>query len=268
MVALSRLALNVATVREQWDLARCIEGCARHGIPGIAPWREGLAEYGLARAARHLRDAGLRVTSLCRAGMFTSGPAAIEETKRAIDEAHTIGAEFLVILAGGLPTGSKDLAAAREIAAQGLAAVVPHARAAGVKLAIEPLHPMTCADRCVISTVAQALDLAGTLGDGVGVALDVYHFWWDPAMEASIAAARGRIFGFHVCDWLVPTRDLVFDRGMMGDGIIDIPRIRALIERAGYDGMIDVEIFSARDWWVRDPDEVLTIIKQRFVSAV
>ncbi len=268
MADMARLALNTATVRQRWSLAHCIEGCARHGIAGIAPWREGLAEMGVAAAARQMHEAGLAVTSLCRAGLFTSGADAIEETRRAIGEAHAIGARWLVILAGGLPPGSKDLPGARAAALEGLASVLPEARAAGVGLAIEPLHPMTCADRCVVSTINQALDWADALGAGTGVAIDAYHVWWDPALETAIARARGRIFGLHVCDWLVPTRDLVFDRGMMGDGIIDLPRLRALAEAAGYDGMIDVEIFSAADWWVRDPDDVLRIVKQRFADAV
>ncbi|GGF11389.1 xylose isomerase [Aliidongia dinghuensis] len=267
MADLSRLSLNTITVREQWTLAQCIEGCARHGIPGISPWRDKLAAYGLERATRHIRDAGLHVSGLCRGGMFTL-PNAIEDNKRAIDEAAALGADCLVMVVGGLLPGSKDLARARGMVADGLAAVLPHARAAGVKLALEPLHPMTCADRAVLSTTAQALDLADALGDGVGVALDVYHIWWDPEIARSIARAGSRILGFHVSDWLVPTRDTALDRGMMGDGVIDIPDLRAQVEAAGYHGLIEVEIMSERDWWRRDPDEVLGVMKERFTSAV
>jgi sugar phosphate isomerase/epimerase len=269
MADLARLSLNTVTVRDRWSLAQCIEGCARHGIRWIEPWREKIAEYGLANTVRHLRDAGLSVSGVCRGGLFTAGDprAAIEENRRAIDETAALGANGLVIVGGGLPEGSKDLPATRRIVADALAGLTPYARAAGVALVLEPLHPMTCADRCVVSTIAQALALAGSLGDDISIALDVYHIWWDPALEASIADAAGHIGAFHVCDWLVPTRDTVFDRGMMGDGIIDIPHIRALVEKAGYTGPIGVEILS-RDWWQRDPDEVLRIAKERFASSV
>jgi len=266
MTDLARLSLNTATVRDQWTLAQCIEGCARHGVHWIEPWRDKIAEYGLANAVRHIRNAGLAVSGVCRGGLFTTGDT-IEENRRAIDETAALGANGLVIVGGGLPEGSKDLPAARRIVAGALAELTPYARAAGVKLILEPLHPMTCADRCVISTVAQALELARSLGDGVSLALDVYHIWWDPALEASIAAAAGCIGAFHVCDWLVPTRDTVFDRGMMGDGVIDIPSIRALVEHAGYAGPIGVEILS-HAWWKRDPDEVLRIARERFAACV
>ena len=270
MAELSRLSMNTITVRERWTLAQCIEGCARHGIRMIDPWRDKIGEYGLANAVRHFRDAGVRASGVCRGGLFTAGDyrAAIEENRRAIDETAALGADCLVIVAGGLPAGSKDLPGARAIVADALAELLPHARAAGVTLALEPLHPMTCADRSVLATTAQALRLAEALGEEVRIALDVYHIWWDPALEASIAAAAGRIAALHVCDWLVPTRDLVFDRGMMGDGVIDIPRLRALVEQAGYRGPIAVEIMSEHDWWRRDPDEVLRVAKQRFAACV
>jgi len=268
MADLSRLSLNTVTLRDQWTLRQCIEGCARHGIPGISPWRDKLAEYGLNRAARHVRDAGLRVSGLCRGGMFTADPdAAAADNRRAVDEAHVLGADCLVMVVGGLMPGSTDLAGARARVADGLTALAPYARTASVRLALEPLHPMTCADRSVLSTAAQALDLAGQFGPEVGVALDAYHIWWDPALADSIARAAGRIHAFHVCDWLVATRDLVFDRGMMGDGVINIPALRAAIEAAGYSGMIEVEILSTA-WWGRDPDSVLETMKARFASAV
>jgi sugar phosphate isomerase/epimerase len=272
------LSLNWATVREQWDLRQAIEGCARHGIPGIAPWREPLQAMGLGAAARLIRDHGLTVSGLCRAGMFPAADvagrqAAIDDNRRAIDEAAAIGAQCLVVLAGGMPPGSKDLELARRQARDGIAAVLPHARAAGVPLAIEPLHPMYAADRCCISTLGQAIDLCAELDPdgqgGLGVAIDVYHVFWDPALEDEIAraGAAGRILAFHVCDWLVPTRDLLLDRGMMGDGVIDLPKIRASVEAAGYAGMIEVEIFS-HAWWRRDADEVLRIITERYQTVV
>jgi sugar phosphate isomerase/epimerase len=275
---LAWLSLNWATVRERCDLRQAIEACARHGIPGIAPWREPLQALGIGEAARLIRDHGLTVTGLCRAGMFPAPDAAgrqaaIDEVRRAIDEAAAIDAQCLVVLAGGMPPGSRDLALARQQARDGLAAVLPHARAAGVPLAIEPLHPMYAADRCCISTLAQANDLCGELdptGEGhLGVAIDVYHVFWDPKLEREMAraGAAGRILAFHVCDWLVPTRDLLLDRGMMGDGVVDIPGIRGLVEAAGYAGFVEVEIFS-RDWWARDPDEVLRIIAERYRTVV
>ncbi|MCS6854384.1 MAG: sugar phosphate isomerase/epimerase [Elioraea sp.] len=265
----ARLSLNTATVREAWDLGACIEGCARHGIGWIGPWRDAVAAYGLGRAVRHLRDAGLGVSGLCRGGWWTAGSLAeaIDDNRRAIDEAAALGARCLVVVNGGLPEGSRDLAAARARCLEGLAAVLDHARAAAVALALEPLHPMTCADRSVLVTLAQALAWCDTLGEGVGVAVDSYHVWWDPDLAASLARAQGRILAFHVCDWLRDTRDLVFDRGMMGDGVIDLARLRGLVDHAGYDGPIEVEILSRR-WWGRDPDEVLATLKERFVACV
>lgn len=275
---LEHLSLNAATVREQWDLAQTIEGCARHGIKGIAPWRDRVHAMGLDEAARMIRDRGLAVSGYCRGGMFPAGDeaglrASIEDNRDAIDEAAAIGARCLVILGGGMPPGSRDLALARAQARDGLAALLPYARERGVPLAIEPLHPMYAADRCCISTLGQANDLCQELDPeqrgGIGVAIDVYHVWWDPNLEAEIerAGTARRILAFHVCDWLVPTRDLLLDRGMMGDGVIDIRRIRGFVEDAGYDGLIEVEIFS-RDWWQRDPDEVLDIIAERYGTVV
>jgi sugar phosphate isomerase/epimerase len=276
---LALLSLNAATVRERWGLAEVIDGCARHGIAGIAPWRDQLQALGVEEGARRIMDAGLRVSGYCRGGMFpaadaTGRQAAIDDNRRAIDEASAIGAECLVLVCGGLPPGSKDLPGARAQVRDGIGAILPHARAASVPLAIEPLHPMYAADRCVVSTLAQALDLCDELDpDGrqrLGVAIDVYHVWFDPALEREIAraGAGGRIQAFHVCDWLVPTRDLLLDRGMMGDGVIDIRRIRGLVEAAGYDGLVEVEIFSRLDWWQRNPDEVLRVVGERHRMAV
>jgi sugar phosphate isomerase/epimerase len=265
------LSLNTVTVRDRWSLAECIEGCARHGIPGISPWRDKLAEMGVAQAARRIRDAGLTVTGLCRGGMFPAADAAgraaaIEDNRRAIEEAHAIGARCLVMLGGGLPPGSKDLPGARAMVREGLHAILPEARAAGVGLALEPLHPMTCADRSVLSTLAQALDLCDELGEGSGVAVDCYHVWWDPEVARQIARAGSRIMGFHACDWLVPTTDLVFDRGMPGDGVIDIPALRGMVEATGYDGLVEIELLSRR-WWAEEPETVLRIMKERHASA-
>jgi sugar phosphate isomerase/epimerase len=266
------LSLNTATVREKWNLRQMIEGCARHGIRGISPWRDKLAELGTPEAARLIRQHGLTVSGLCRGGMFPAADeagrrAAIEDNRRAIDDAATLEADCLVLVVGGLPAGSRDLAGARRMVFDGIAAIAGHARAAKVPLAIEPLHPMYAADRACINTIDQALDLIDALGDdgrGVGVAVDVYHTWWDPRLAQAIARAGSRVLGFHLCDWLVPTRDLLLDRGMMGDGVIDFPRIRRWITAAGYRGTQEVEIFSAADWWKRPGDEVLQVCIERF----
>jgi sugar phosphate isomerase/epimerase len=254
------LSLNTITVKAL-TLAQCIEACARHRIPGISPWRDVLQAMGTQQAAKHIRDAGLKVTGLCRGGMFNL-PGAIEDNRRAIAEAHAIGADCLVMVCGGLPAGSKDLPAARAVVRDGLHAILPEARAAGVTIALEPLHPMTCADRSVLSTLGQALDLCDELGEGTGVAVDVYHVWWDPDLARQMARAKGRIAGFHVCDWKVPTADLVFDRGLPGEGIIDIPAIRAMAEASGWTGGVEVEILS-NHWWAQDPETVLREIKAR-----
>ena len=267
------LSLNTATVRERWNLAQMIEGCARHGIRGISPWRDKLDELGAAEAARRILAAGLTVTGLCRGGMFPARTqagrkAAIRDNLKAIEDAATIGAKCLVLVVGGLPAKSRDLAGAREQVMEGIAAILPHARQCGVPLAIEPLHPMYAADRACVNTLAQALDLCDALdpkrSGALGVAVDVYHVWWDPELQAQIKrAGRKRVLAYHICDWLVPTTDLLLDRGMMGDGVIDLKRIRSWIEGAGYRGFHEVEIFSRANWWRRDPDEVLRIIKKR-----
>jgi sugar phosphate isomerase/epimerase len=266
---LSPLSINTATLKNL-TLRDAIEALSRHGIRTIAPWRDRLAECGVAEAARLLAEHGMAVSGLIRGGMFTAGGGALDDNRRAIDEAAAIGASCLVLVAGGLAAGSRDIAAARDIVHDGIAALLPHARAAGVPLAIEPLHPMYAADRACINTLAQANDLCDAFGTGLGIALDVYHTWWDPNLEGEIVRAGkspGRILAFHICDWLVPTRDLLLDRGMMGDGVIDIGRIRGWVEDSGYTGPCEVEIFSAENWWKRPPDEVLRICVERYRSC-
>jgi sugar phosphate isomerase/epimerase len=269
-----KASLNTATVRQQWTLEQCIEGCVRHGFAGIAPWRDMLAEMGVERASKHIRDAGLKVSGLCRGGMFTASDAtgrekAKDDNRRAVDEAVAIGAECVVLVVGGLPAGSKDIAEARSQVEDGIATMLDYARQAKMPLAIEPLHPMYAADRACVNTMGHANDLCDRLGEGVGIALDVYHVWWDPDLSAQIArAGKSRLLAFHVCDWLVPTRDVLLDRGMMGDGVIDIPAIRAEVEAQGFDGLYEVEIFSAENWWKRDPDEVMRTILARIEAAV
>jgi sugar phosphate isomerase/epimerase len=255
------LSLNTATVRKQWSLAQIIDGCARHGVRGISPWRDQVAQMGLSHARKAIRENDLVVTGLCRGGFFTAEDW-LDDNQRAIDEAYELDAQCLVLVVGGLPPGSKDLSSSRKRVRDGIAAILPEAQKAGVPLAIEPLHPMQAAERACINTLEQALDICDALGEGLGVALDVYHVWWDPKLQAQIRRAGDRIFAYHICDWLVPTRDLLNDRGMMGDGVIDLPLIQSWVTATGYSGFQEVEIFSDA-WWQRDPDEVVEICKQR-----
>jgi sugar phosphate isomerase/epimerase len=268
--ALQRLSLNQITV-DQWTLPEVIDGCVRAQITTIAPWRERVAAVGLPVAARLIADAGLRVSSLCRGGFFPAAGAADrrradDENRRAVDEAAALGTDVLVLVCG--PPLGRDLAGARADIAAGIERLVPYAAQHGVRLGIEPLHPMMIAERSAIVTLGEALDLALRFdADQVGVVLDVYHVWWDPALEREIARAAGRIVGFHVSDWLVPTADLLQGRGMMGDGIIDVRRIRALVEAAGYDGPIEVEVIN-RELWSLPGDELVALTVERFAAHV
>ena len=270
----AQLSMNLATTRGAWGFAEAVDGCLRHDVTAISPWRDQVAAIGLDEAARIVKANGLRVTGLCRGGMFPAETAegrqkANDDNLRAIDEAAALGADCLVLVVGGLPGASKDIGAARQMVADGIAAMLPHARAANMPLAIEPLHPMYAADRACVNTIDQALDMAGQLGEGVGVAIDVYHVWWDPNLAAAIARAgrEKRILAHHICDWLVPTTDLLLDRGMMGDGVIDLKAIRAMIEAAGYSGPQEVEIFSRDNWWKRPGDEVVRTCVERFATV-
>lgn len=271
---MSEIALNLATTRAVWTLPEAIEGCLRHGLATISPWRDQVEAIGAAEVGRLCRSSGIKVASLCRGGMFPANTAAgraaaIDDNRRAIDEAATIGAAILVLVVGTLPEGSRDLPGSRKMVTDGIAEILPHARSNGVLLGIEPLHPVYAADRACINTIDQAVDCCEALGEGVGVVIDTYHTWWDPNLEAAIARAGqgGHILMHHISDWLVPTRDPLLDRGMMGDGVIDFRRFRALIEAAGYHGPQEVEIFSAGNWWKRPGDEVLRTILER-VAAV
>lgn len=268
------LSINTATVKEQFGFREVAEACARLGIPAFAPWRDQIASIGLDDAVRIVKDTGLRVTGIIRGGMFPAADkagraAAIDDNKRAVDEAAALGADCLVLIAGGLPKGSKDLDGARQMVVEGIAAVLPHAKASNVPLALEPLHPMYVADRACVTTLAEALDICDLLapldGRALGVAIDTFHVWWDPKLAGSIArAGRGnRILAHHICDWQVPMRDMLLDRGMMGDGVIDFAGFRRMIEAAGYHGPQEVEIFSAHDWWKRPGEEVLKVCIER-----
>lgn len=248
--SLARFSFNTATA-PRWPLPEAVQGCVAAGVPGIGLWREPVAEYGLARAAKLVRDAGLAVTSLCRGGFFTAADpvaraAALDGNRRAIEEAATLGAPVLVLVSGGLPDGGRDIDGARRRVADAVAQLAPEAREAGVHLAIEPLHPMFASDRCVISTLGQALDVAETCDAGsVGVVVDAYHIWWDDQVYAQIVRAAGRIASFQVCDWVTPLpAGVLLGRGMMGDGCIELRRLRQAVDAAGYAGPIEVEIFS------------------------
>jgi sugar phosphate isomerase/epimerase len=278
------LSINTATLRGAGTLDRIIDACARHGIRAISPWRDQVHAIGLERTAELVRGHMLELSGYCRGGMFPAMDAAgrrtaLDDNRRAVDEAKQLEAACLVLVVGSLPGAlagapqSNDLFAARRDVYDGIAATLEYARSVGMPLAIEPLHPMYAADRACVNTLEQALDLCDAIdadrSGALGVAVDVYHVWWDPKLEAQIArAGRERLLAFHVCDWLVPTRDLLEDRGMMGDGVIEIPRIRAWVEAAGFAGYSEVEIFSSANWWKRPEDEVLTTCIERHRSVV
>jgi sugar phosphate isomerase/epimerase len=263
------LSINLATVRHQFDLKTGVEALVKQGIRGVSPWREHVQALGATEAARIIKSNGMKVTGYCRGGLFGGADAAgqqalIDDNKRMIDEGAAIGADCLVMIGGGMAAGSRDIAAARGRYLDGMAAILPHARACGVALAVEPLHPMYAADRGCISLLSEAIDICEQLGEGSGVVIDAYHLWWDPDLEAQIARAKGRILAHHICDWLVPTKDMLLDRGMMGDGVIDLPRIRRMVEAAGFTGYQEVEIFSAENWWKRPGDEVIRTCIERY----
>ena len=272
-------AINTATLGFQASAGAVIDAVARAGFGGIAPWRREIEGGDVAGIARRIRDAGLQVTGYCRSTYLPAAThkdwlANIEANRRAIDDAATLGATSFLMVVGGLAAGSKDIEAARRQVAEGTALLLEHARAGGVRLALEPLHPVYAADRSCLTTLAEALDLCEriepkTTAPWLGAGLDVYHIWWDPQLAAQVAraGAAGRIFGFHVNDWLVPTTDILNDRGMMGDGVIDIARIRAAAESAGYNGLIEVEIFSSGNWWQRPMEETLRVCAERLSTV-
>jgi sugar phosphate isomerase/epimerase len=282
------LSLNTATIRKsrgaELPLSEIIEACVRRGIRAISPWRDQVAAAGLPAISRLVKTHGLELSGYCRGGMFPAVDAAglkaaRDDNRRAVDEARELNAACLVLVVGGLPGASsghaahKDIALARSQVTDGIADLLEHARAARMPLAIEPLHPMYAADRACINTLEQALDVCDLLdpqrSGALGVAVDVYHVWWDPKLQAQIErAGKERLLAFHVCDWLTPTTDLLNDRGMMGDGVIDIRRIRGWVEAQGFAGYSEVEIFSAANWWQRDHSEVLDTCIQRHRGAV
>ncbi|MEW2062630.1 sugar phosphate isomerase/epimerase [Streptomyces sp. YPW6] len=269
---LARLSINQETVK-QWSLPELAAGCVAAGVGQVGLWRAPVRAYGVERTARLLAGAGLTVTSLCRGGFFTAlDPAerarALDDNRAAIDEAAALSTDTLVLVSGGLPPGSRDLHGARERVAEALAVLAPYAAERGVRLAIEPLHPMYAADRCVVSTLAQALDLAERFPAGqVGVVVDTYHLWWDDAAPAQIARAgrAGRIHSFQLADWITPLpAGVLLGRGQLGDGSVDFRAFRREVESAGFEGPIEVEIFNEA-LWARDGAEALAEVVERYL---
>ncbi|MZF55340.1 TIM barrel protein [Streptomyces sp. SID5594] len=270
---LARLSLNQETIK-QWSLPELAEGCVKAGIGKVGLWRAPVQAYGVDRTARLLADAGLTVTSLCRGGFLTAldpadRAAALDDNRRAIDEAAALSTGTLVLVSGGLPPGSRDLYGARERVGDALAELAPYAAGRGVRLAIEPLHPMFASDRCVVSTLAQALDLAERFpAEQVGVVVDTYHVWWDDRAPEQIAraGAGGRIHSFQLADWITPLpAGVLLGRGQLGDGSVDFRAWRTEVEAAGFDGPIEVEIFN-ETLWTRDGAEVLAEVAERYVQ--
>ena len=273
---LSRLSLNQYTTKP-WTLKEAVEGCAAAGLGWIGLWRDKVHEQGVQQSARLVRAAGLRVSSLCRGGMFPAKSSRerrrrIDDNFRAVDEAAVLGTDTLVLVCGGLP--DRDLGAARQMVYDGVAEVVPYAAELGVKLDIEPLHPLYCADRNVICTLAQANALATQLNADfpeltvpIGVIVDAFHVWWDPEVYHEIAKAQPHLLGFHICDWITPLPDVLNGRGMMGDGWIELRALRGAAEDAGYTGPIECEIFNEA-LWQKPGAEVLELVKARYLKYV
>ena len=266
----SKLCVHTITTKP-WPIETAIDRFAAHGVKGITVWRDALDGRDVAATGRRIREAGLSVVSLCRGGFFpaeteTGRQAAIDDNRRAIDEAAALGAPLVVLVCGAVPR--QPLAVSRQQIQAGIEAVLPQAEAAGVKLAVEPLHPMYADSRSAINTMQQANDVCDAIDSPwVGVAVDVYHLWWDPDLEAEIrrCGEAGRIFAFHICDWKTPTEDLLNDRGLMGEGCIHIGEIRRWVEAAGFDGFNEVEIFSNR-YWAGDQEAFLGKIVEAYLA--
>jgi sugar phosphate isomerase/epimerase len=266
---LSRLSFNQMTAGKA-TLREVVDACTKHGVEWIGPWRHSIGDDPAA-AGKMIRDAGLRVSSLCRGGMFPASTAEerrkkIDDNRRAIDEAAALGTDLLVLVNG--PAPGRDIDGARQMVVDGIAAVVEHAEQSGVKLGVEPLHPMFAADRSVVVTMGEANDIAARFeGRQVGLVVDVYHMWWDPQVYSEIARAGARIFAFHVSDWIVPTPHMLMGRGMMGDGVIEIARLREAVDMAGYKGPIEVEIFNEA-LWAQPADEIVRQVVASFTEFV
>jgi sugar phosphate isomerase/epimerase len=267
-------AVNTATFGFQTPITETISAIARAGFGGIAPWRREVEGQNVKAIGKHMRDAGLIVTSYCRS---TYIPALtrpdfqknIEDNYRALDDAAVLGATSFMIVSGSLPHGSKDLGAAHAQVAEGVALLCDYAKPLGLKISLEPLHPAYANERSCVNLLSHALDMCDAIGaENLGVCVDAYHCWWDPYLARDIARAGQRIFNFHVSDCLVPTADILNDRGMMGDGVIDLKLIRSLVEGAGHNGLVEVELFSSGNWWKRPMAETLAVLKERFATSV
>jgi sugar phosphate isomerase/epimerase len=273
VIGIGRLSLNQATVHGLTTID-AVDLCVRHEISGIGLWRDRVAELGLAKTVATVRAAGLHVSSLCRGGFFTHADpqaraAAMADNRAAVTEAAALEADALVLVSGGLVPGSRDLALARRMIGDAIADLVPFAQQAGVRLGIEPMHPMFCADRCVISRLGEAVDLALQFPDEtVGVVVDTYHVWWDSQLAADISRAAGRIVSYQLCDWILPLpADALLGRGHLGDGFIDFPLISAQVLSAGYRGYAEVEIFN-QEIWDAPGDQTAATVRSRFTELL
>ena len=266
-------SINTATLGFQAPIEIVIDEIARAGFGGIAPWRREVEGHDVKAIAKRIRDAGLKVNGYCRSTYIpaltrTEFLENVNANIFALNDAALLGAETFVMVVGGLPQGSKNISTARSQVTEATTLLLSHAHKVGVKISLEPLHPVYAADRSCLTLLAEALDMCDAINDPMlGVCIDAYHVWWDPNLARDIARAKGRIFNFHVCDWLVPTRDVLNDRGMMGDGVIDLPALRNMVEAAGYHGLVETEIFSSENWWKRPMAETLAAVKDRLASS-
>jgi sugar phosphate isomerase/epimerase len=277
----SMLALNTATLGHNvdgqgagWPVEKVIDACAERGFGGIVFWRREIGDRAVEIGER-VRASGMQVVGLCRTP-FLTGPLALptraaimDDFRASIDMAAGLGAPVLTIVTGGVEPGTRGMAESLKLVADRVAEAAPYAAERNVRLALEPLHPVYGGDRSCLVTLRDAVDLCDAIDHpAVGVAIDVYHVWWDTSLpEELLRAGKSRIFGYHLCDWLAETRDVLLDRGMMGDGVADLKALRGAVEAAGYDGLCEVEIFSANNWWLRDPGDVLDMCVERFRSV-
>ena len=267
---LSRLCIHTITTKP-WPIETAIERFSARGVAAMTVWRDALEGRDIAATGKRIRDAGMDVVSLCRGGFFPAETAAareeaLDDNRRAIDEAAALGAPLVVLVCGAVPGQPLDVS--RSQIREGIEGVLPHAQAAGVKLGVEPLHPLYADSRSAVNTMAQANDICARIDSPfVGVVVDVYHLWWDPDLEREIrrCGQHGQLFAFHVCDWRTPTEDLLNDRGLMGEGCINIRQIRGWVEEAGFDGYNEVEIFSDR-YWAMDQEQVLERIVEAYTN--
>jgi sugar phosphate isomerase/epimerase len=269
-------AINTATLGFQAPIAEVIDTIARHGFAGIAPWRREIEGQDVKAIAKHIRDAGLSVTGYCRSTYIPSDnvqgfKANIASNITALNDAAMLGAGSFVMVVGS----NADLVSARGQVKEATSILLEHGKNVGVKISLEPLHPVYAAERSCLTLLSEALDMCGEIEGDVtmpqlGVCIDAYHVWWDPYLARDVARAgmQNRIFNFHICDWLVPTRDVLNDRGMMGDGVIDLKAFRQMIEKASYKGLVETEIFSSENWWRKPMDETLGVIAERIKTSV